>query len=119
MAQRVTVEVECDAPGKHSGAVRTVGLGIDGVTYEIDLCAAHVKPVDEVLTMVVQGGRRVSAVRAATRAAAKPRSTSREESAAVRAWAAESGLKVSERGRISADVLEAYKNRHKVTFSAA
>jgi Lsr2 len=123
MAQRVVVEVACDEAGKHSGIVRTVQLSFDGATYEIDLCSAHVKHVDEVLTMVVQHGRKVGAsTRAAARSTRQQRQSSRADSEAARAWGRANGYKVSERGRISQEVMVAYQHRNNppaAKFSAA
>jgi hypothetical protein len=40
--------------------------------------------------------------------AARPASADREQNQAIREWARKQGMKVSDRGRIPAEVLEAY-----------
>lgn len=120
MSQRIIVALECDAAGKHSGDVKTIQVGVDGASYEIDLCSAHVKPVDEVLTMIVQQGRKMTgSSRASVRRSGSRRQASRGESEKIREWARQNGMKVSERGRIAADVIAAYEARNAPKFSAA
>ena len=46
------------------------------------------------------------------RRSANHAATSRQENAAIRAWARSAGLPVSERGRISADVIRQYEVAH-------
>lgn len=120
MSQKIIVALDCDAAGKHSGDVKTIQVGVDGASYEIDLCSAHLKPVDEVLTMIVQQGRKVTgASRSGTRRSGSRRQSGRGESEKIREWARQNGLKVSERGRIAADVIAAYESRNTPKFSAA
>lgn len=117
MSKRTVVTVDCDGlGGRHSGDVATIQIGIDGASYEIDLCAAHLKPVDETLTMIVRQGRKVTARQSPRR---QRSSSPRQNSSAVREWANQNGMKVSERGRIPANVLSAYEHRADPKFTAA
>jgi hypothetical protein len=49
--------------------------------------------------------------RTSTSAAAPRPTVNREQNQAIREWAAGQGMKISERGRIPATVLEAYHSR--------
>jgi hypothetical protein len=112
MAQKVTVSLVDDLDG--GMAEETVEFGIDGVAYEIDLSDENAGKLRDALQAYVQHARRAgSAKRAARqgtrRSAAAGRTTAdREQNAAIREWARKHGYQVSDRGRIPAEVLEAY-----------
>lgn len=107
MAQRTVVLLEDDLVGGE--ATETVRFGLDGVNYEIDLNEENAKSLRSDMEKWVNGGRRVAAGRAVA-----PRARARRggETSKVRAWAKENGIEVSERGRISATVQEAYDAAH-------
>lgn len=107
MASIVTVVINDDVDG--SPNAETVTFGFDGVAYEIDLAEKNHAKLSKALEPYIEAGRRVSSRRARTRAG---RPSSRSDNAAVRAWAKGAGLKVSERGRISAEVLQQYEATH-------
>ncbi|MEV0434733.1 MULTISPECIES: histone-like nucleoid-structuring protein Lsr2 [Nocardia] len=113
MAKKVTVSLIDDVDGE-SIADETIEFAIDGVSYEIDLSEANAARLREGLDEWVANARRVSG-RRRTKAAGTPApqgksrvSMDREQSAAIREWARRKGHKVSARGRISADITEAY-----------
>ena len=54
------------------------------------------------------GGRRRSGGAASAAAAARRPAVDREQNQAIRDWARKRGMKVSDRGRIPADVLDTY-----------
>jgi hypothetical protein len=113
VAQKVTVSLIDDLDGDK--ADETVEFGLDGKSYEIDLSTGNADKLRDALASYVAaarrpGGRRRSgggAAAAATAAARRP-SVDREQNQAIRDWARKRGMKVSDRGRIPADVLEAY-----------
>ena len=107
MAKTVSVVVTDDIDG--SPNAETVAFTFDGQSYEIDLGKKNSAKFEKSLQPFMDAGRRT-----AHRRTAKPsRGTrSRIDNAAVRAWAAEQGLKVSERGRIAADVVSKYDATH-------
>lgn len=112
MAQRVQVILEDDIDGGDAG--ETVTFGIDGVTYEIDLNESNADTLREVLAPYVGAGRRVGGRRSTGRSGGSGGSgRSREDLAAVREWARSNGYQVSDRGRISAEVQEAYDKAHR------
>jgi Lsr2 len=109
MAKKVTVTLVDDFDGE-AGADETVEFGLDGVTYEIDLSSKNAKKLREDLRVWVEAGRRVGGRRRG-RSAGSGRgraSIDREQSAAIREWARRNGYNVSSRGRIPADVIEAF-----------
>jgi hypothetical protein len=114
MAQKVQVILVDDLDG--GDAEETVSFALDGVSYEIDLNAANAARLrDELATWVGHsrrvGGRSTGARRQGSRGRAAA-SGSGTDTAAVREWARQQGHQVSERGRISAEIMDAYKAAH-------
>lgn len=110
MAQKVTVTLVDDLDG--SEAEETVEFGLDGVNYTVDLSPVNATKLRDGLAEFVAharraGGRRRSAGRPAGRQA-RPASADREQNQAIREWARRKGMKVSDRGRIPAEILETY-----------
>jgi hypothetical protein len=108
MAQRVNVILVDDIDD--SEATETVGFGLDGVDYEIDLSDEHAAELRSALSLYIgharrTGGRRRGGKRAPAAATASADGAS---AADIRAWARENGWEVPERGRVSAEVREAY-----------
>ena len=109
MAKKVTVTLVDDFDGD-GPADETVGFALDGVSYEIDLSAKNAKKLREDLKQWIDSGRRVGGRRRG-RPGGSGRgrgSIDREQSAAIREWARRSGHKVSTRGRIPAEIIEAF-----------
>lgn len=109
MAQKVLVEMLDDIDG--SPATQTVPFGLDGATYEIDLSEGNAAALRENLARYVAASRRTGGrkIRVATGQPTTASTADRERSRTIRAWAAENGYQISERGRISADVVTAYE----------
>lgn len=108
MAKRTLIQLIDDLDGL-SPADETVSFSLDGVNYEIDLTADNAAAMREAFAMYVAHGDRVGG-RKSTRAASA--SSSKEDNAAIRTWARGQGLSVSERGRISAEIRDAYAKAH-------
>ena len=92
-------------------ADETVEFGVDGKNYEIDLSTANAKKLRDALADFVGSARRSGGRRRGGGAPAAPArrpSIDREQNQAIREWARKRGMKVSDRGRIPAEVLEAY-----------
>jgi Lsr2 len=108
MAKRVTVSLIDDFDGK--SADETVQFGLDGVRYEIDLSAKNAQKLREELRPWVDAGRRTGGSR---RGVGKgSRSIDRKQSANIREWARRTGYKVAKRGRIPAELIDAYRAAH-------
>ena len=115
MAQKVTVTLVDDLDG--GTAEETVEFGIDGVTYEIDLSNDNAAKLRDALAGYVAharraGGRRRPSAAAPKRSGGGRASVDREQNAAMREWARKNGYKVSDRGRIPAEVVDAYHKAH-------
>ena len=125
MAQRVITQLVDDLDGRElrQGQGETVTFGMDGVFYEIDLSSKNARKLRAALEPFIAAGRRTSGgpraprgvrdgrsnrARARSRASSGP-GTSRTPLAHIRAWARDNGYEVSERGRISEAVKEAYE----------
>jgi hypothetical protein len=105
MAKKISVVVTDDVDG--SPAAGTVTFAFSGQEYEIDLSQKNRARLEKSLQPFIDAGRRAVVQRKTARAAkaAGPRI----DRAAIRAWAAGQGLQVSERGRISAEVMSKYE----------
>lgn len=112
MAQKIKVLLIDDLDG--SDAEETVSFAVDGVSYEIDLNEGNAAELREAFARWIgharkAGGRRSTGRRAS---AATTSSSSGGDTGAIREWARANGYKVSDRGRVSAEVREAYAAAH-------
>lgn len=114
--KRITTELVDDLDGtiisQNDGG--TVSFGLDGKQYEIDLSSANASQLREALAPFIDKARSASSTRtasAAPRAASTRKRASAGSSAetqAIREWAQANGYPVGDRGRIAAEVREAY-----------
>lgn len=107
MAKKVTVTLIDDFDGQ-GAADETVEFGIDGVTYEIDLSTKNAAKLREDVNRWTGNARRVSGRRRGRSSSGRRGTIDREQSAAIREWARRNGHNVSTRGRIPAEVIEAF-----------
>ncbi|MFP8963998.1 histone-like nucleoid-structuring protein Lsr2 [Streptomyces nanhaiensis] len=106
MAQKVQVLLVDDIDGGE--ADETVTFALDGKTYEIDLTTANADKLRDLLEPYVRNGRRTGgrSARGKSRPAAGGAS---QDTAKIRAWAKENGYEVNDRGRVPANIREAYE----------
>ena len=105
--KRVTTELVDDldntviAPGQGG----TVTFALDGTSYEIDLGTDNTRALRDALAPFIararSTGRRASGAR-------RTRSAGTSDTAVVREWAQRNGYTVGDRGRIPAEIREAY-----------
>jgi hypothetical protein len=112
MAQKVIVELVDDLDGTASDDISTVSFSLDGADYEIDLTEANAEQLRSTLEEYVASARRTGG--RIKRGTGPAKSTSRpaaerEKTKAIREWAKENGFDLAERGRIPANVIEAYE----------
>jgi hypothetical protein len=109
MAKKVTVTLVDDFDGE-GAADETVEFALDGVNYEIDLTAKNAAKLRNDLKQWIEAGRRIGGRRRGrTTGSGRGRaSIDREQSAAIRDWARRNGHSVSTRGRIPAEVIDAF-----------
>ena len=114
MAKTVITQITDDLDG--SSGAETVTFGYRGTNYEIDLGRRNASAFDKTMRPYVDAARKVTTVRGGRRASSDGRRTSRRSSAgqlaSIREWARAEGYSVSDRGRISANVMEAYEKAH-------
>lgn len=108
MAQRVHIVLTDDID--QSEAAETVNFGLDGSTYEIDLSEAHAAALREALALYIANGRRITALRGSK--ASRRTAATGASATDIRAWAKAQGKTVSERGRVPAEIREAYEAAH-------
>jgi hypothetical protein len=108
MAQRVHIILEDDLDG--SDATQTVSFGLDGTSYEIDLNDKNAAKLRDAMAPWLGHARKVSGSRRGRRSASSSGGgTSAKE---IRDWARSNGHKVPDRGRIPAEVREAFESAH-------
>jgi hypothetical protein len=109
MASRTIVELVDDLAG--GPADESVSFGLDGREYEIDLSTANAKKLRGALE-----GYQAVARRIGSRPVGRPRGRVGQaatigDAAEIREWAVSNGFEVSSRGRIPAQLREAYQAR--------
>jgi hypothetical protein len=106
MSQKVHIVLVDDID--QTDAEETVAFGLDGKEYAIDLNKKNAKALRDALGPYVAHARPVSGRRRGSSAKA----SSGTAPAEIRAWARENGFDVPDRGRVSAEVREAYAAAH-------
>ena len=108
MAQKVNIVLIDDLDG--SEATETISFGLDGTTYEIDLNDSNAAALRDALAGYIGHARKVGASpRRGRRSAGSSGGPSAKE---IRDWARENGYDVPDRGRVSAEVREAFDKAH-------
>ncbi|MGS0687551.1 histone-like nucleoid-structuring protein Lsr2 [Nakamurella sp. GG22] len=120
MATETTTRLVDDLDG--SDAAESVSFALDGASYEIDLSEDNAEKLRDALASYVASARRADGSRRSVGRPKAPRAAKssrgartapdREQTAAVREWARANGYEVSERGRLSANVLAAFEAAH-------
>jgi hypothetical protein len=109
MAQRVNIILVDDIDG--GDADETVTFGLDGATYEIDLSSKNAAKLRDAVAPYVGHARKVGGRRSGSgrRAAGSGNGPSARE---IREWARANGWNLSDRGRVAAEVRQAYEAAH-------
>jgi hypothetical protein len=110
VAQKVNIVLVDDLDG--SDANETVSFGLDGTNYEIDLNDKNAAALREALAGFVGHARKVTGGTRGRRGRARAAATSGPSAGELRAWGRSNGFEVSDRGRVSAEVREAYDAAH-------
>ncbi len=108
MAKRVQVIHTDDIDG--SEAAETIVFALDGINYSIDLSADNAKKLRDAFAPYIAAGERDR--NSAARRSGSRRKATGTSATDIRAWAASQGMQVSARGRVSAEVREAYERAH-------
>jgi len=114
MARKIVHQLVDDIDGTilDVGEGETIHFALNGIAYEIDLTNAHAEELRAAFAPYIDAGRRTSGAAASRSAAPRRRPARNSETVEIREWAKAQGMKVSERGRIAADVVEAYRAAH-------
>lgn len=111
VAQKVQVILVDDIDG--GNATETVSFSLDGVSYEIDLSTKNAAKLRDTFGGYVGSARKVGGARGGARGRRGARRASAgNRNAEIRAWAKRKNIKVSERGRLPADVVAQYDAAH-------
>src|ERR1700709_2265128 len=108
MAQKVQVLLVCDLHDSDDvEGTETVTFGLDGTSYEIDVCDAHSAELRDAFAPYVGQARRAGRGATAGRRNAAPPPPAPDRISAIREWGRTNGHQVSERGRLSATLTTA------------
>lgn len=106
MAQQFQVRYIDDLDGTDLGETsQTISFAFDGKEYAIDLSDDNAEAFRQAVAPYIEAGHRVTGSKPTT--ARKTAATSRD-TRAIRDWARANGYNVSDRGRIPANVMQAY-----------
>ena len=112
MAERIILQLVDDMNGAEieDGAGERIQFSLRGVDYQIDLTLANVAKMDKAFKPYVEAATKVRGTKgrrakSSGRAAA---ASSKERLAEIREWARSNGYELSDRGRIKAEIVDAF-----------
>lgn len=114
MARRIVHQLVDDVDGTilGIGEGESIHFSLNGTAYEIDLTRENADALRAALEPFIAAGRRSASASTSRGGSPRKRTSTSPEVAAIRAWAQENGHAVSERGRIPATVVDAYRAAH-------
>jgi Lsr2 len=110
MAQRTVTTLVDDLDGSEipHGEGETVKFSLGNDEYEIDLSKDNSTKLRETLSVYVGAARKTGGRRGRPRPAGPSARPDKEQLKAIREWAKTAGLKVADRGRIAAEIMDLY-----------
>lgn len=114
MGKRFTVFDDMD---ESLDAERTVPFSLEGTAYEIDLHQRNIDKLHKALEPFISKGRKAG--RAVPVKGGGSKKAANPELDAIRQWAGKNGHRVSDKGRIPRDVVEAYEAANAAPAKAA
>ena len=107
MASRTIVQLVDDLDGKEiaDGEGRTISFSFSGVDYSIDLSSKNAEKFQKALEPYLGAATRIGG----RRRSSSPYSGPGVDPKAVRAWASSNGYELSSRGRVPAEIIDAYE----------
>jgi hypothetical protein len=122
VAKQVTIQFVDDIDGSNiDESGETIEFSVSGVDYVIDLKSKNATEFHRKLGYYIEHATRVggrkrkpSATAAAGQRTATPAQTKRdpEQTRAIRQWAADEGYEIGDRGRIPAEIVDAFEAAH-------
>ncbi|MFI8829218.1 Lsr2 family protein [Streptomyces sp. NPDC053431] len=104
--KHVTIFID-DLTGEETGEGATHTFTLNGVQYEIDLSPDSYDEMLEAFSPYLKAGRKVGGRK--QKAKSPGRASDGPSTAHIREWARENGFEVNERGRVSAEVRQAFE----------
>jgi len=108
MAQKVQVLLTCDVHADDTPGTETVRFGVDGGSYEIDVCPKHAEALRGAFASYVGLAHRAGS-RSRPGRSRRGAGAGASDSGQIRAWARRKGLPVNERGRLPATIVSQYQ----------
>lgn len=105
MAQRQLTQITDDLDGSILEEATTIQFSLEGVSFEIDLSTENAEQLRSAVAPFLSAARRTSGRR--TRGNTTTAATMRDLGA-IREWARSNGYSISDRGRVSVEILEAF-----------
>jgi hypothetical protein len=115
VAERIVRQLIDDIDGSEipDGGGERVEFSVRGVNYQIDLSTANIAKLDKTLKPYIDAAAKVRGNRGPRGKGANANgSGSKDQLSAIREWARKNGHEVSDRGRIKAEVVEAFEAAH-------
>ncbi|AEK09442.1 Lsr2-like DNA bridging protein [Mycobacterium phage LittleE] len=110
-----------DITGEEGAKTRAFALA--GEEYEIDLVDSTYEELEKALAGFIESARKIRGAKRSHHASpakkATPAVSKTDQLGAIRDWARKEGKKVSDRGRIPKDIVDAFEEAHGPTFSHA
>ena len=116
MARRIITTLVSDLSGEpaDADAGETVEFAYRGTSYTIDLTSSEAAAFDQAMGPYLAHATKLTTRRPARQAAPKNRSSATStDSQRIRTWARENGYEVSDRGRVKAEIAEAFQAARK------
>ena len=111
MAQKTIVQLIDDLDGGEAN--ESVSFGLDGVEYTIDLSDGNATKLRENLATYVEKAQRVGGRKHRGAASTTVKAGGdRAQNQAIREWARSQGEKISDRGRIPAELVAKFQAAH-------
>lgn len=113
MAEVIVRQLIDDIDGSEicDGGGERVEFSFRGVDYQIDLSVANTAKLEQALMPYIDAAAKVRGAGRPRRAKLNGKS-SPEQLAAIRVWARKNGHEVADRGRIKAEIVEAFEAAH-------
>jgi len=125
MAQKTIVTLVDDLTGEAAENISTVEFALDGRAYELDLTAENSAKLHDALSQYINAARRIGGRRRSgtgpgrgVKSSSRTTDYNRETLKSIREWAKKNGHNVSDRGRLPAEVLQAWE-KAQATMSKA
>jgi hypothetical protein len=116
MAQKTIVTLVDDLTGEEAENISTVEFTLDGMTYELDLTDENRAKLRDAISPYANAGRKIGGRRRsgprpgqAAKSTGSAAGYNRETLKTIREWAKKNGHSVSDRGRLSTEVLQAWQ----------